>query len=172
MEAEVKFSLFFAKRGGVGNMLELKGIWIPLEIITNDELTDKEKIIYSMILFLSKDTGCCFCTNSTLRNLLNISSQHATRLISSLKNKNFIRVELKYKNDSKEIENRIIYPLKNLSSSKNVITPVYKYDSTPSILNAKVNKIYNKNNIKEYNSFANFEQRHYTAEDFMKLYDN
>ena len=32
--------------------LNLKGIWIPIEILTDDKLSDKEKIIYSIILYL------------------------------------------------------------------------------------------------------------------------
>ena len=30
--------------------LNLKGIWIPIEILTDDKLSDKEKIIYSFYL--------------------------------------------------------------------------------------------------------------------------
>ena len=32
--------------------LNLKGIWIPYEVLTNKNLSDKEKYIYSIILFL------------------------------------------------------------------------------------------------------------------------
>lgn len=35
--------------------LNLKGIWIPIEILTDMNLSDKEKIIYSIIMFLSKN---------------------------------------------------------------------------------------------------------------------
>jgi len=43
--------------------LKLKGIWIPFEILTNNEMSDKEKYIYSIILFLSKETNKCYCSN-------------------------------------------------------------------------------------------------------------
>lgn len=43
--------------------LNLKGIWIPIEILTDDKLSDKEKTILSIILFLSKENNNCFCTN-------------------------------------------------------------------------------------------------------------
>ena len=33
----------------------LKGLWIPAEILLNEELTDKEKLILAMILYLSED---------------------------------------------------------------------------------------------------------------------
>ena len=35
--------------------LNLKGIWIPIEILTDDKLSDKEKIIYAIIIYLSKE---------------------------------------------------------------------------------------------------------------------
>ena len=37
--------------------LNLKGIWIPIEILIDDNLSDKEKLIYSIILFLSKENN-------------------------------------------------------------------------------------------------------------------
>ena len=43
--------------------LNLKGIWIPYEVLTNKNLSDKEKYIYSIILFLSKETNKCYCSN-------------------------------------------------------------------------------------------------------------
>ena len=49
-----------SEREGVMAMsnLNLKGIWIPIEV-----LTDKEKMILAIILFLSKENNNCFCTN-------------------------------------------------------------------------------------------------------------
>ena len=38
-------------------MQKLKGLWIPAEILLNEELSDKEKIILSMILYLSEENG-------------------------------------------------------------------------------------------------------------------
>ena len=37
---------------GGGQMQKLKGIWIPAEILLNEELSDKEKIILAIILYL------------------------------------------------------------------------------------------------------------------------
>ena len=53
--------------------LNLKGIWIPIEILTAEKLSDKEKIIYSIILYLSKENNYCYLTNKTMSELLNIS---------------------------------------------------------------------------------------------------
>ena len=37
--------------------LNLKGLWIPIEILTDKNLSDKEKTILSIILFLSKENN-------------------------------------------------------------------------------------------------------------------
>ena len=77
----------------------------------NEELSDKEKIILSMVLYLSKDTGHCFATNNYFSDILNVTVVSISRIINSLKKKNYIKVDMKYKSNSKEIENRQIIPL-------------------------------------------------------------
>lgn len=54
-----------SEREGVRAMsnLNLKGIWIPIEVLTDKNLSDKEKMILAIILFLSKENNNCFCTN-------------------------------------------------------------------------------------------------------------
>lgn len=37
------------------NKLKLKELWIPAEVLLNEKLSDKEKIILSVILYLSDD---------------------------------------------------------------------------------------------------------------------
>ena len=34
--------------------LNLKSLWIPIEILTDKNLSDKEKHIYSLVIFLSQ----------------------------------------------------------------------------------------------------------------------
>ena len=43
--------------------LNLKGIWIPIEVLTDKNLSDREKMILAIKLFLSKENNNCFCTN-------------------------------------------------------------------------------------------------------------
>ena len=97
-------------------MQKLKGLWIPAEILLNEELSDKEKIILSMILYLSEDTSSCFASNKYIANIVNVTHERVSKIISSLKNKEYINVKLKYKTDSKEIEQRQITPIvKNIN---------------------------------------------------------
>ena len=44
-------------------MQKLKGLWIPAEILLNEELSDKEKIILSIIWYLSEETKSYFTSN-------------------------------------------------------------------------------------------------------------
>ena len=161
--------------------LNLKGIWIPIEILTDDKLNDKEKIIYAIIIFLSKENQYCFLTNKTISELLNISITQVSKLVNSLKDKKYINIELIYKENSKQVEMRKLIPI---SKNKDTYLTKVKYPlqqnfNTPIKEKFKDNKYNNKNiNINKCNStrqdyrksIANFEQRDYTNYDFTKLY--
>ncbi len=92
--------------------LNLKGIWIPVEILTDKKLSDKEKTIYAIIIYLSKENQYCFITNKTISELLNISVTQVSNLINSLKKKKYIETELIYKENTKQVEMRKLIPIK------------------------------------------------------------
>lgn len=92
-------------------MQKLKGLWIPAEILLNKDLLDKEKIILSMILYLSEEKGSCFASNKYIANIVNVTPERVSKIISSLRDKEYVKVKLKYKTDSKEIEERQIAPI-------------------------------------------------------------
>ena len=160
--------------------LNLKGIWIPIEILTDTKLSDKEKTIYAIILYLSKENNYCYLTNKSISELLNISMTQVSKLINSLKNKNYINIELIYKENSKQIEMRKLIPIvkNNDTYLTKVKYPLQQNFNTPIEEKFKDNKYNNINN--KYNSNnkiykknkANFEERNYTDYDFTKLYAN
>ena len=167
---------------------KLKGLWIPAEILLNNNLSDKEKIILSMILYLSDETGSCFASNKYIASIVNVTSDRVSKIVSSLKEKGYVDVNLKYKIDTKEIEERQIIPITdkiNRYSEKyleGIVKNTYcasQKQPYPIGENNKdiINNIKNKNNynkesqIKKSNK-ANFEQRDYTGFDFIKLYAN
>ena len=90
---------------------KLKGLWIPAEILLNNDLSDKEKIILSMILYLSDETGSCFASNKYIASIVNVTSDRVSKIVSSLKEKGYVDVNIKYKIDTKEIEERQIIPI-------------------------------------------------------------
>lgn len=92
-------------------MQKLKGLWIPADILLNKNLSDKEKIVLSMILYLSEEKRSCFASNKYIANIVNVTPERVSKIISSLKDKGYVKVKLKYKTDSKEIEERQITPI-------------------------------------------------------------
>ena len=135
-------------------MQKLKGLWIPAEILLNKDLSDKEKIILSMILYLSEETKSCFASNKYIASIINVTANRVSKIISSLKEKQYIKVQLKYKTDSKEIEQRQITPIvqninrynsksqegigtNNYLDSQNQLYPIYDKDKD-------IRKSYNK----------------------------
>ena len=168
-------------------MQKLKGLWIPAEILLNEELSDKEKIILSMILYLSEEKGSCFASNKYIANIVNVTPERVSKIISSLKDKGYISVKLKYKTDSKEIEERQITPKveningysqklqegidnNNYLDSRKQPYPIGENDKDI-INNIKNKNKYNKES-RNKNNKANFEQRDYFNFDFTKLYAN
>ena len=164
--------------------LNLKGVWIPIEILTDKKLSDKEKNIYAIILYLSKENDYCYLTNKSISELLNISITQVSKLINSLKNKNYISIELIYKENSKQIEMRKLIPIvKNNDTyltkvkyplQQNFNTPIEEKfkDNKYNNKNININNKYNSNNKIYKKNKANFEERDYTGYDFTKLYAN
>lgn len=139
-----------------------KYIILPEYITKDKNLTDKEKNIYSMILTLSK-TQDCIMSNAYISSMLSISKVHASRLVSSLRDKGYINVKLIYKENSKEILKRILTPINKYANT-------YKQNRTRPI-NTDVKDIL-KNNNKDYNSWRYKSDRDYSDFDFSKLYAN
>ena len=152
--------------------LNLKGIWIPVEILTDKKLSDKEKTIYAIIIYLSKENQYCFITNKTISELLNISVTQVSNLINSLKKKKYIETELIYKENTKQVEMRKLIPIKNKDTYlRKVKYPPQENFNTSIKENFKDNKYNNYNKFQKKN-MANFEQRKYDDIDLTRLYAN
>lgn len=138
---------------------EFKGVWIPYEILINTKLNDKEKIVYSMILYLSKEKECIM-SNLYISELLNITKIQSSRIINSLKKKGYIKVEMTYKENSKEIALRKITPIyKNVNTHKQV-------DTKPINTNVKEIKSNHKNKYKSDRDYSNFDWTSLYANNF------
>ena len=145
-------------------MKEFKGVWIPKEILVDKNLNDKEKIIYSMILYLSAEKDCTI-SNAYIGELLNICNIQVSRIINSLKKKGYIKTEIIYKENSKEILIRKCIPI-------NIYVNTYKQISALPI-NKNVKDIKSNNKINNINNrLKNENQRDYSKFDFSKLYAN
>ena len=144
-------------------MKEFKGIWIPYEILVDKDLNDKEKMIYSMIIYLSKENECVM-SNTYISNLLNICNVQASRIVNSLKKKGYIKIEIVYKKESKEIALRKIMPInKYVNTSKQI-------NHKP--INKNVKDIINNDKIDYKNKTQYKSDRDYSNFDFESLYAN
>ena len=102
-------------------------------------------------------------SNTYISNLLNICNIQASIIINSLKKKGYVKIEIVYKQNSKEIAIRKIIPInKYVNASKRMSNePINK--NVRDIINN--NKIYNKNyRLKNNRDYSNF--------DWVSLYAN
>lgn len=81
---------------------------LPAIIRYDKDLTDKAKLIFSEITSLCNASGECYAQNSYFEDLYNLSESTITRIIRQLKKKGYIDIKYIYKNDTKEIEKRVI----------------------------------------------------------------
>ena len=155
------------------NKSDLKGLWMPSEILINNKLSDKEKIILSMIIYLSKDKGYCFATNNYFSDILNVTVVSISRIINSLKKKDYIKVNMNYKSNSKEIENRQIMPSNEVMSRyyQNCGYTINKKDKV-NYQNCKIPIKTNDKDIKRNIKNKKYIGREYLEEFLNSLYAN
>lgn len=149
--------------------IELKGIWIPKEILFNNKLNDKEKILLSVVLALSTELGYCFASNRYLSQVLNITINRASKIISSLKDKGFIDIKIIYEEGTKEIKSRKIEIideiLKGIVISNNTYGQMEQEGIVPK--DKDIINIYNK-----YYKYKKEDKIFYSKEELESLYDN
>lgn len=87
---------------------------IPDTVFFDEELKDKEKLIYILIQKLTLKEGYCFASNKYMSNQMKCTKRTIKSCISKLREKGYLRVEY-IKNDKKEIVQRRLFI--NLSPS-------------------------------------------------------
>lgn len=76
-------------------------------LLTNGNLNTIESFLLSKIYFLDKGNGCTE-TNYYFSKLVNRSIDRISKIISSLKKKGYVNVDLIYVKNKKQIDKRII----------------------------------------------------------------
>ena len=141
-----------------------------------------------MILYLSEETKSCFASNKYIASIVNVTANRVSKIISSLKDKEYIKVKLKYKTDSKEIEERQILPIveninrcsqkhlegidiNNYSDSQKQLYPIG--DNDKDIINNIKNKNnYNKEDTHKKKNIPYRSDRNYDDFNWDSLYAN
>lgn len=81
---------------------------IPAEIRYDSRLKILSRLLYGEITALCNKFGFCWASNSYFANLYNTSQKTISRCMNELKDFGYISLELQYRNNSKEVEKRII----------------------------------------------------------------
>jgi DNA-binding transcriptional regulator GbsR (MarR family) len=76
------------------------GVWIPKEVLKIGIKNGNERILFSMILMLSKNSSCT-ASNGYLSERLQLSKGQISRLISELQNKNLVNIFVDRSNGNK-----------------------------------------------------------------------
>lgn len=84
------------------------GVWIPREVWLNKDLSTNEKVLLADIASLGGMSNGCFASNQYLADFFGLSKDRISKLISGLKNKGYITVDLIYKEGTFEVEQRLI----------------------------------------------------------------
>lgn len=87
-----------------------QGIWIPKEIYLDEKLNMMEKIILCEIISLSELGNGCIAGNKHFADLIGMSERRTQEYIQHLEELEYIEREYIYKDNSKEIQKRIIIP--------------------------------------------------------------
>ena len=112
-----------------------------------------------MILYLSKEKECIM-SNSYISELLSITKIQSSRIINLLKKKGYIKVEMIYKENSKEIALRKITPIyRNINTYKQV-------DTKPINTNVKEIKNNHRNKYKSHRDYSDFDWTSLYANNF------
>lgn len=150
--------------------------------VDNDErLSDFEKLMFARITGLTYETGYCYASNRYFEEKYKVSRSKVDRAIRKLKEYGYIYTKITYKDNSKEIDKRLIFLADTINKelvkvySKSTIgiitsdyTPIITSDYDNNIIDNIINLIIEKNNIKKdredhkivkQDSFSNKNQR-------------
>ena len=92
------------------NTSNFENLTIPSEILFNKDLTDREKMLLSIILSLSRKSNFCYAGNEYISDIFNVSAGTISRDISSLRNKKYI--DEIFNDKAKNSKKRKIIPIK------------------------------------------------------------
>ena len=71
----------------------LKYVEVPMIVLLDNDISSTSKLLMGLITTLTMKEGFCYASNKYLSNLLKVSRRTITSCISSLKRKNYIKVE-------------------------------------------------------------------------------
>ena len=80
-----------------------KGLFVPINVLADDNINDKEKFIYSIALYYSNVHKQCTLNNENLHEIFGVTKNQISRIVNSLNKKRYTFNDYFYKNNHKEI---------------------------------------------------------------------
>lgn len=141
------------------------GLWIPQEILDDNNLSLQEKVLLAKIEALDNEEGC-FATNDHFSKLLGVNKVRVSNIISSLIEKKYIVSTLNPKLGNRRVLSKTLRPIIEKANTllSETIIPSYHFGQYPIIEKAKHNKEYNKELNKEREEVATLPQTPATSE--------
>lgn len=134
---------------------------LTADVRYDEKLNASEKLLFSEITALSNKHGYCTAGNGYFSKLYNVSDRSVTRWIKHLKELGYLKYVPIYKKDSKEVDERRLYPLTNSKDplDKNVYGGRQKcprpLDKNVEDNITSINNINTNNDIKENSNKSN-----------------
>lgn len=128
---------------------------IPANVRYDKDLVSNAKLLYGEITALCNEKGFCWASNQYFAELYNVSDRTIKNWISQLADKGYIQRSVKYREGTKEIEQRKLFIGRenNFTTSGNYFPdPREKNFTTPSeknfpVNNTSINNTFNNTNI-------------------------
>lgn len=146
---------------------------MPISVLSDNNLNDKEKFIYSITLYYSNVHKQCTLNNKNFHDIFDVTKNQISRIVNNLRIKGYTLNEYIYKNNHKEILYRKIKPTRKNDDThcEKVQDKYYQKVQQDNLKNVNVLKSKNKN-YKKYNRISNYEGREYEPEFLETLYAN
>ena len=154
----------------------VKGIWIPIEIWTNKDLSWNEKILLMEIdSFTSKDRECYF-SNEYIAGLLGVSDRCASKYLSHLIKLGFVRI-IKFDGRKRYIESTISFRAEWNNCSRQEGTSVphnnnNEYINNNTLSNKETRQKFAKPSVEEIRQYCQEKGVNVDAEQFFNFYES
>lgn len=77
----------------INDINNLKYVEVPMIVLLDEDISSTSKLLIGLITTLTMKEGFCYASNRYLSNLMKVSRRTITSCITSLKRKNYIKVE-------------------------------------------------------------------------------
>lgn len=128
---------------------------IPANVRYDKDLAPNAKLLYGEITALCNEKGYCWASNQYFAELYNVSDRTIKNWISQLTDKGYIQRSVKYREGTKEIEQRELFIGRenNFTTSGNYVPDPRENNFTPPsennfpVNNTSINNTFNNTNI-------------------------